>query len=452
MRRMDTAAPKLTRREAAAAFTGALGVAQVVAQPQPSKPREVHAVWAGAGDAGTTLDSVRAFVAQLKRANIHKLVMGCKEGGGNVVWHSRRFPDLVSPRYRDFDLVENLVRESHDQGIEVHAWLIDFYEGENGVAYRRHPEWAQLNAEGKPTNSETLLNNAKLPIAPYPNIWMCPARRPGYTDQWLLPLIEELVSNYAIDGIHHDYVRYCGDVAPDSYCFCDYCLQDLPRHALLHWETGPRERARVEIVRPRLEANWEATPDMLPAGWDQMDRREKADFILDGRTIAGGPPDMRYFFYEYRTAQISRFVREAHGISKRINPKIQMTAAVFKNPIQSGRYLGQKWSDWNPWIDSYMPMSYRSHFLGSFDTYCSHLTEITARQLEWTRHERPLYAGIYTTDLYKEEAASRTYPPEKLTRAIEAARAAKPDGIVIFSAGALRSQNLWPQLETIFKE
>jgi hypothetical protein len=38
-----------------------------------------------------------------------------------------------------------------------------------------------------------------------------------------------------------------------------------------------------------------------------------------------------------------------------------------------------------------------------------------------------------------------------LVRAIEAARTAKPDGIVIFSAGSLRSQSLWPQLEEIFK-
>ena len=109
---------KLTRRQAATALTGALGLSQIRAQPPAATPpRETHAVWAGASDAGTTVDSVRAFVAQLKRANIHKLVMGCKEGGGNVVWHSKRFPQLISPRYRDFDLVENLVREAHDQGI-----------------------------------------------------------------------------------------------------------------------------------------------------------------------------------------------------------------------------------------------------------------------------------------------------------------------------------------------
>ena len=436
---------KVTRREAAAALTGSLGLAQVRAQQPPASPREVHAVWAGASDAGASADSVRAFIAQLKRASIHKLVMCAKEGNGNVCWHSRRFPQLVAPRYKDFDLVENLVREAHGQGIEVHIWLIDFSEGENGAAFREHPEWAQVSAEGKRTNSETLLDRA------YHAVWMCPAQRPGYTDQWLLPLIDELVSRYAIDGIHHDYVRYPGDVAPDTYCFCDYCLKQIPRHALLHWETGPREHQRVEIVRPRLEANWEATPDMLPAGWEQFDRREKADFFLNGRTLPGGPPDMRYFFYEYRADQIARFVREACERARRINPKIQLTAAVFKNPIQSGRYLGQKWSDWTPWIDTFMPMNYRSHFLGDFDTYLAHLTEITARQMEWTRHERPLYSGIFTSDLYKEEAASRTYPPEKLTRAIEAARAARPGGLVIFSAGTLTRQNLWPQLEAVFK-
>jgi hypothetical protein len=39
-----------------------------------------------------------------------------------------------------------------------------------------------------------------------------------------------------------------------------------------------------------------------------------------------------------------------------------------------------------------------------------------------------------------------------LVRAIEAARAAKPDGIVIFSAGSLKSQGLWQQLEDVFRE
>jgi len=440
---------KVTRREAATALAAALSVAQVKSQPHPngatSTPRrEAHAVWAGAADAGTTIESVRTFVTTLKRAHIDAVVMCAKETNGNVYWHSKRFPQAVAPRYSDFDMVENLVREGHEQGIQIHLWLCDFHDGENGPAFKEHPEWAQLNPDGRTTNTEMLLDRR------YNGLWMCPAQRPGYTDQWLLPMIEELAANYAVDGIHHDYVRYAGDVAPDSYCFCDYCLEHLPRHALLHWETGPKERQRVQVVRTHMEANWEATPDMLPAGWEQMDRREKADVILNGRTLPGGPPDMRYFFYEYRVDQIARFVREACERVRKINPKIQMSAAVFKNPIQSGRYLGQKWSDWTPWIDVFMPMSYRSHFLGDFETYCDHLAEITARQLEWTRHEKPLYAGIFTSDLFKEERESRTYPPEKLARSIDAARKARPDGIVLFSAGSITRQNLWPAVESAF--
>jgi hypothetical protein len=142
---------------------------------------------------------------------------------------------------------------------------------------------------------------------------------------------------------------------------------------------------------------------MLPADWDQMDRREKADFLLNGRTVPGGPPDMRYFFYDYRLHQIENYVRELAAHVRRVNPKVGISAAVFKNPVLSGRFIGQRWNEWTPWIDVFMPMTYRSHFAGSFESYLDHLTETTARQIEWVNHERPIYAGIATTYLYREE-------------------------------------------------
>ena len=182
-----------------------------------------------------------------------------------------------------------------------------------------------------------------------------------------------------------------------------------------------------------------------------------------------------------------------------------------------------------------MPMTYRSHFAGSFDAYLDHLAETTARQLEWIRREKPLYAGIATTYLFREEwqpidelrdranelkalaatdaaardgkikaisagyeslrqrllkiapdrehALSRSVaalkadataaavdeflklmtqlrndpppgylPAEKLTRSIETARKALPDGITIFVAGSLTREKLWPTLEAAFRE
>ena len=363
------------------------------------KRREMHALWAHPFDVGKTAESVREFVAKCKRAHIDVIVMDVKGSNGELYWKSKKFPQAIARGYENFDLLENLVREAHAQNIKVDAWLVDFLEGANGAAFREHPEWAQLNADGETTLSEKLGKKN-----PYPYVWMCPARRPGYVDQWLIPLFEEIVRNYKVDSVHHDYVRYGGDVAPDSYCFCDYCLKHLPRYAMLAYETRPDERYRVESRQPRIEANWWTDPTMLPDGWDKMDRRAKADYILNGRTIPGGlAADMRYFFYDYRAHQIKTFVRETYESVKKINPKVETSAAVFKNPILSGRFIGQHWDQWTDWIDVYMPMTYRSHFAGSFEAYLDHLTETTERQMEWIRRKRPLYAGIASTYLYREE-------------------------------------------------
>ena len=502
-----------------------------------------------------TAESVRAFVAKCKRANIDRILMDVKDSNGGLYWKSKKFPQAIARGYEHFDMLEHLVREAHAVGIKVDAWMVDNLEGANGAAFTAHPEWAELNPDGGTTLSEKLGQTRQ-----YPYVWMCPARRPGYVDQWLIPLFEELAANYQIDGVHHDYVRYPGDVAPDSFCFCDYCLKHIPRYAMLSYETRPDERYRVNPAQPRIEANWWSDPTMLPAAWDQMDRREKANFLLNGRTIPGGPPDMRYFFYDYRAHQIETLVREVTEHVKKINPKIETSASVFKNPILSGRFLGQHWDQWTDWIDVYTPMTYRSHFAGSFDAYLDHLTEMTERQMEWIRHTRPVYAGIASTYLYREEykpfdeisdriaelkglppvetertpvgaivvspdverqratlaekraelsrAISAAYnaigarlaqvaperdrelrafvvantandgrgatnesldrlakavlavrldlppgymPPEKLTRSIEAARKAHPDGIAIFAASSLDREKLWPALEAAFR-
>jgi len=495
--------------------------------------REVHALWAHPPAVGTNTEAVRSFVDQCKRANIDTIVILIKGAQGEIYWQSKRFPQAIAKGFEQFDFLGTLTKEAHAQGIKIDAWFCDFIEGPNGAAYREHPEWAELNPDGTTTASEKLGQTRS-----YDYVWMCPARRPGYVDQWLIPMFEEVANTYQVDSVHHDYVRYPGDVAPDSYCFCDYCLAHLPQYAMLSYKTRPEERYRVKFSQPKIEANWWSDPTMLPSDWDRMDRREKADFILNGRTIPGGPPDMRYFFYDYRQHQIRTFVEELATHIRRLNRKVEISAAVFKNPILSSRFIGQHWNEWTPWIDVFMPMTYRSHFAGSFESYLDHLTETTERQLEWVNHERPIYAGIATTYLYREElqpideirdrvsemkslaadnskgrsekarairasfdslkprlaevapevekeigalveavvaddgrGATTTsldnlaarmsklrsdlpagyFPPEKLLKAIEAARKARPAGIVIFSAGNLKIEKLWPALETSFK-
>jgi uncharacterized lipoprotein YddW (UPF0748 family) len=434
----------ISRRDAARMAAAVTGVGATGAQDRRGT-REGRALWAHPEDTGPTAAGVRAFVQRCADAGVETIVILAKGTNGNIYWKSRRFPQAIAKGWEDFDLLEQILPEAHARGMKVHAWVCDFVESANSVVVREHPEWAQLNPGG-----QTTLSERRDATRGSEHVAMCPARRPGFTDQWLLPMIEEIATHYAVDGIHHDYVRYMG-VAPESYCFCDYCLNDMARWALLKWETGPAERLRMEGTSSRVEGNWGGMLDMLPVGWERMDRREKADFLVHGATLPGGPRDMSYFFYEYRVEQINNFVYEAAKRVRRIRPKIEISAATFINPIQCARFIGQKWNDWTPWVDIFMPMTYRNQFRGDFEVYLARLTEVTKRQKEWLRNEKALYAGIATTYLYKEEQERKIYPPEKLTRAIEAARRAGPDGIAIFAAGALTSQKLWDTLAKAFK-
>jgi uncharacterized lipoprotein YddW (UPF0748 family) len=364
------------------------------AQPQALPPLKVRGIWLHPADAGHNPAEVAAFVSKAADAHINTIVLLVK-AGGTLYFHSQFDPEDIAPAYRQFDLLQAVITEAHKHGIKVHAWLTDYLESPEGYAYRHHPEWAALNPEGKTTLSETLG-----PHRPYPNVWMCPARRPGYTDQFLLPLIREIVTRYDVDGIHHDYVRYPGDVNPDGYCFCDFCLSHIFAHSHLVYEAAPHITP-LERLLPRVDADLSRDYTPQPPHWDRWSRREKANFLLHGRYEYDSAPDMSYFFYTYRTDAIKRFARESYELVKSLRPQVVISAAVFKNPETSGRYIGQRWTDWTQYVDEFMPMTYRSHFSVDWPTFLSEFGEYTRYQKRWADRSQ-LDQGIAIHYLYRE--------------------------------------------------
>jgi uncharacterized lipoprotein YddW (UPF0748 family) len=361
---------------------------------------EGRALWAN--PPGLTYDdsSTQAFVEHCKQANINLIVLLVEYTDKEVYYHSKKFPDSIVPRFKDFDPLAAVIREAHKRGIRVHAWLCDFTQSTDGPIMQKHPEWAVRNPEGKvPAQAEMLGGGAR-----YEDNWMCPARRPGYTDQWLIPMIEEIVSNYDVDGIHHDYVRYCGDVAPDSYCFCDYCLEEMLKYAHFYYEAFPDSIYTPVPVLPNPIANWSTDITVRPKEWAQWDRKKKAEFFLKGSFMPGGPADLDYFFYTYRQDQIKRFAREVWEHASAIKPNIEISAAVFKNPIMSGRFIGQRWTELAPWIDLMMPMVYRSHFPRvNYDTFITMLEEYTRYEYRWAKDIAHLSVGLDVTYMFNEE-------------------------------------------------
>jgi uncharacterized lipoprotein YddW (UPF0748 family) len=97
----------------------------------------------------------------------------------------------------DFDPLALLIREAHQRHIEVHAWF------PVGYLIGNHPsppvDWAVVNVDG--TQRPYWLNFG------HPD-----ARR------WAEDIILEVATNYDIDGVHLDYIRYPDlNVSFDSY-------------------------------------------------------------------------------------------------------------------------------------------------------------------------------------------------------------------------------------------
>jgi uncharacterized lipoprotein YddW (UPF0748 family) len=384
----------------------------------------VRGVWGNPPEAGKTRDSIAAYLDRLQQSGINRIYMHLKGGDDLIYWPSSKFSRAVAPGYAEIDFPEMLLQGCRKRGMQVEAWLIDFFAG--GLPFREHPEWAMTNGQGKPTNSEILRGK------PFGGVWMCPAQRPGYTDQWLVPVIREFAERYDFDGIHHDYIRYPGDVAPDQYCFCDYCLENMPKFNGFISETYPDEPFYHELYdRGYLESHWEQSPRVLPQNWKGLDRNSKARFLLEGSFFQGGRYDLNYFFYTYRTHWITQFAREAAEAVREVRPGMELSAAIFKNPIHSGRFIGQDWRQFAPYVDTCIPMDYRDHFPGTFEQYLALLSEAIRSQKVWAGGYKKLVIGTAINFLFKEEPDG-PYPEAKIEQVVDVVDNAGVDGIVFF--------------------
>lgn len=400
---------------------------------------KTRGLWCGASDCGTTQSEVAEFVNRVADAGFNLLLPELKGGHGLLRYSSRKFPQAVEKPYDTFDLPAVLLEECRKRGVEVHVWFIDFFEGENGPPHRAHPEWAALDAKGRPTNEEQLRGER------FTGLWMCPAQRPGYTDQWLVEVYREFAELYDFDAVHHDYVRYPGDLAPDQYCFCDYCLSRLPEwagyvnNAFLE---EPFDHALYD--REYLEAHWEQSPRVLPAYWSKLNRAEKSRFLLEGSFFRYGRQDLDYFWYQYRKEAIADFVRLSHDAVKAARPSMGVSAAVFKNPVHSGRFIGQDWRTWQGHVDTMIPMDYRDHFPGTFDHYLGLLGETIDRQKGWSieagasRYLTGFAIWSLIRDGDQEGDRSRYFADT-----IQLVKSKNEDGCCVFCAGDMDKHGLW---------
>jgi len=203
--------------------------------------------------------------------------------------------------------------------------------------------------------------------------------------------------------------------------------------------------------RPYVEAHWEPSPRVLPEGWRKWARSERARFLLEGGFFAGGRRDLDYFFYTFRVEAILRFVRECAEAVRDVAPDMKISGAFFKNPIHSGRFIGQDWRRFPPHVDICVPMDYRDHFPGSFHHYLSLLQESIALQKRWAEEFEQLWIGFAINFLFREEPGG-PYPAAKVREVTAAIADSSPDGVVVFCAEQIEEYGMADALRNAFLE
>ncbi|NOX36704.1 MAG: family 10 glycosylhydrolase [Calditrichaeota bacterium] len=242
-------------------------------------------------------------------------------GRGDAYYDSRFEPraDVLAP---DFDPLDYLLRHPLRAHFRIHAWVNAFYiwskpqqpEPENHLANQRR-DW--LARPYQFANAEAFAQPDRFRARE--GFYVSP--RLPEVQRHLQNVIEDILSRYAVDGIHLDYIRYPGP--------------DFDFHPDL------RRLFRMRYVIDPLE--FKQAPDRF----QQKYTRSGYEFYL-------------FSWAKFLRDGLSDFVKR---LSQRIRdryPQRQLTAAVKPDLARAHWEFYQHWDRWvnEGWLDFVLPMNY----------------------------------------------------------------------------------------------
>ncbi|MFH1807435.1 MAG: family 10 glycosylhydrolase [Pseudomonadota bacterium] len=177
----------------------------------PPESFEARGVWVTRWNYSTQAH-VQQIVAQLAAAGVNQMYFQVR-GAADAYYASTLEPwaDRLSGTLGQdpgWDPLRTAISEAHAVGIEVHAWINTFPAWSCGVALpsssgvphilETHPEWVVVDSSGT-----SMLGNC---TSGYVTL------SPGIPEvrAHLAAVAEEILTQYDVDGLHLDYIRYPG--------------------------------------------------------------------------------------------------------------------------------------------------------------------------------------------------------------------------------------------------
>lgn len=158
--------------------------------------------WANPVSLFKSEEDIKKSLELMHKYNFSFLVTVVKPSEGFVHFKSELAD--VSPYGKEFDFMKYLTKYAKEYDIRVHGWFCVFPEGllEPKGFLKKHPECAAIDEWGNKIG------------------WACPSHEESQDYEY--SLIEEFVSNYDVDGVHLDYIRY-PEIDVYRACVCEKC-------------------------------------------------------------------------------------------------------------------------------------------------------------------------------------------------------------------------------------
>ena len=133
----------------------------------------------------------------LKSHNFNTVLFQVR-GRGEVLYRSRIEPMMsliapAGPGQPPFDPLAFVVEECHKRGLACHAWVVTYPLGNNTHV-------RSLGAQSVTKKNPSITKQ-------FQKEWFLDPGNPR-TDDYLVSIVQEIVTGYDVDGIHFDYIRY----------------------------------------------------------------------------------------------------------------------------------------------------------------------------------------------------------------------------------------------------
>jgi len=303
--------------------------------------------------------NVEKIVQSTKSHNFNLLIVQCVVGG-YAYYDSKILPksDYIR-KYKDYDPLREFIRLCHKNNIQVHAWVNTYViwsseeppKAPNHVL-NLHPDWTLIDDRGIPMSGYTRRDWLSRGVE---GIYLNP--RLDSVKDYLTSIFLEIVSNYDVDGVHFDFVRFPGT---------KYGYSDIERQYFID-----------------LHESWD--PALLP----DNSRSHAPERDLH-RGFSPYDAWTRYYnliWNSERAHAVTELVSRVYNEVKRIKPNVIVSAAVFAHAGTAFYWVQQVWQTWPQLgiIDLLIPMAY---------TYPEDMVVKLATSVKENARSRLAYIGL----------------------------------------------------------